>query len=61
MADVAKRVYVTLPDNIHRDLEQWAAYRGQATATAAAVAIELAMREAKDRGEIPPAGQEGKP
>jgi hypothetical protein len=56
MSDVAKRVYVTLPDNIHRDLEQWAEYRGQAIATAAAVAIELAMIEAKSKGEIPPAG-----
>jgi pyrimidine operon attenuation protein/uracil phosphoribosyltransferase len=59
MADVAKRVHVTLPDNIHRDLELWAEFRGQAIATAAAVAIELAMREAKDRGEIPPPEQQG--
>jgi hypothetical protein len=59
MSDVAKRVYVTLPDNIYRDLEQWAEYRGQAIATAAAVAVELAMRDAKDRGEIPPPTQGG--
>lgn len=51
---MSKRVYITLPDNVHRELEQWASFRGQAIATAAAAAIELAMRDAKDRGEIGP-------
>ncbi len=53
--DVAKRVYVTLPDTVHADLERWASIRDQALASVAAIAIELAIRDAKDRGELPPA------
>jgi hypothetical protein len=48
-----KRVNVTLADTVFRDLERWASLRDQAVATVAALAIELAIREAKDRGELP--------
>jgi hypothetical protein len=48
-----KRVNVTLADTVFRDLERWAGLRDQAVATVAALAIELAIREAKDRGELP--------
>jgi hypothetical protein len=57
MKNVAKRVNVTLPDTVHADLERWAGLRDQAIATVAAIAIELAIRDAKDRGELPPAEQ----
>jgi hypothetical protein len=57
MIEVAKRVYVTLPDTVHADLERWADLRDQAIATVAAIAIELAIRDAKDRGELPPPEQ----
>ncbi|WP_416349234.1 hypothetical protein [Leptolyngbya sp. CCNP1308] len=35
-------------------MQRWADARGQAIATAAAIAIELSMRTAKEQGEIPP-------
>lgn len=53
MKNVAKRVNVTLPDTVHAELERWAGLRDQAIATVAAIAIELAIREAKDRGDLP--------
>ena len=49
-----KRVNVTLADTVHRDLERWAGLRDQAVASVAALAIELAIREAKASGELPP-------
>lgn len=49
-----KRITITLPDTVAADLQQWADNRGQAIATAAAIAVELAMRDAKAKGEIPP-------
>ena len=57
MTNVAKRVNVTLPDTVYADLERWAGMRDQAIATVAAIAIELALRDAKDRGDLPPSGQ----
>lgn len=48
-----RRVNVSLADTVFRDLERWADARGQAVATVAALAIELAIREAKDRDELP--------
>lgn len=53
MKDMAKRVNVTLPDTVYADLERWADLRDQAIATVAAIAIELAIRDVKDRGELP--------
>lgn len=50
--NVSKRVYVTLPDTIHADLEAWATTRGQAIATLGAIAIEFAVRRAKEDGEF---------
>jgi hypothetical protein len=49
---VSKRIYVTLPDTVHEDLEGWAEYQGRPTANLAAYLIELGIREAKDRGEF---------
>jgi predicted transcriptional regulator len=50
-----KRVTVTLADTVADKLQRWADARGQAIATVAGVAIELALNEAENRGEIPTA------
>jgi hypothetical protein len=50
-----RRITITLPDTVAGDLQRWADARGQAIATAAAISVELAIREAKDRGEFPKA------
>jgi hypothetical protein len=49
---VSKRIYVTLPDTVHEDLEGWAEYQGRPTANLAAYLIELGIREAKERSEF---------
>ena len=49
---VSKRIYVTLPDTVHEDLEGWASYQGRPTANLAAYLIELGIREAKQRDEF---------
>ena len=49
-----KRVHLTLPDPIHNDLVRWATSRGQAIATVGAIALEIAIKQAKESGEIPP-------
>lgn len=47
-----KRFSITLPDTVAEDLQRWADKRGQAIATAAAIAIELKMEELKREGEL---------
>jgi len=49
---VPKRFSITLPDTVAEDLQRWADKRGQAIATAAAIAIELKMEELKRDGEL---------
>ena len=49
---VSKRIFVTLPDTVHDDVEAWADYQGRPTANLAAYLIELGIREAKARGEF---------
>lgn len=51
---MSKRMTVTLPDSVYADLEWWSENRGQAVAPLAAIAIERAIQEAKDSGEVPP-------
>jgi len=50
-----KRVTVTLADTVADKLQRWSDARGQAIATVAGIAIELALNEAESRGEIPSA------
>ena len=52
--DMPKRVHLTLPDPIHDDLVRWAKSRGQAIATVGAIALEIAIKQAKEAGDIPP-------
>jgi CopG-like RHH_1 or ribbon-helix-helix domain, RHH_5 len=54
---VSKRVFVTLPDSVFEDLEQWAGSQGRPTANLAAFLIETSVRQAKERGEITPKNQ----
>ena len=54
---VSKRVFVTLPDSVFEDLEQWAESQGRPTANLAAFLIETSVRQAKERGEITPKNQ----
>lgn len=49
-----RKFSVTLPDTVAVKLDRWSEARGQAFATVAAVAIELAVRQAESEGEIPP-------
>ena len=44
---------MTLPDPIHDELVRWAKSRGQAIATVGAIALEIAIKQAKESGEIP--------
>lgn len=53
------RIQVTLPTPVLESLERWAQARGQATATCAAVALEIAIRQAEEKGEIPPVTEGG--
>ena len=49
---VSKRIFVTMPDSVHADLEAWAEYQGRPTANLATYLIELGIREAKRAGEF---------
>ena len=55
MADdaVSKRVFLTLPDVVYQDLERWAESQGRPVANLGAFLVETAVREAKERGEVP--------
>ena len=55
MNDMPKRVHLTLPDPVHDELVRWANARGQAIATVGAIALEIAIKQAREAGEIPPA------
>ena len=52
-APMPRKFSVTLPDTVAVKLDRWSEARGQAFATVAAVAIELAVRQAESEGEIP--------
>lgn len=51
---VSKRINVTLPDSVYEELEWWAETQGRPTANLANFLIESSLREARERGEIPP-------
>jgi hypothetical protein len=54
MPDMSKRINLTLPDAIYDDLEYWAKREGRAIANLANFLLEVALREAKVRGDFPP-------
>lgn len=49
-----KRVYLTLPDALFRDLERWADLQGRPVANLANYLVERAIEVAKEKGELPP-------
>jgi len=53
---VSKRINVTLPDSVVDELEDWADAQGRSLANLAAFLLEVAIKEAKDKGEIPSQG-----
>jgi hypothetical protein len=50
---MTKRVNVSLPDPVFEDLKRLAEIRDQAAGTVAAILIEFALKDYKDRGELP--------
>jgi len=54
LEDVSKRVFITVPDAVFADLEDWADQQGRPTANLAAFLVETAVRQAKDKGEYKP-------
>ena len=50
---VSKRINVTLPDSVVDELEDWANAQGRSVANLAAFLLEMAIKEAKDKGDIP--------
>ena len=53
-AQVSKKVFVTLPDSVHEDLERWAALQGRPTANLAAFLIETGINQGREKGDLPP-------
>ncbi|BAZ36703.1 XRE family transcriptional regulator (plasmid) [Calothrix sp. NIES-4101] len=50
--DASKRVNLTLPNLVYKELQAWAEYQGRPTANLAAYLVESAIREAKEKGEF---------
>lgn len=56
---VSKRVFLTLPDVIYQGLERWAESQGRPVANLGAFLVETAVNQARERGDIPPATEQG--
>ena len=50
---VSKRINITLPDSVVEELEGWADAQGRSLANLAAFLLELSVKQAKEKGEIP--------
>jgi hypothetical protein len=50
---VSKRINITLPDSVVEELENWADAQGRSLANLAAFLLELSVKQAKEKGEIP--------
>ena len=53
--DMSKRIGLTLPDRIYKKLEFWADQEGRPLANLCNFLLERAVRDAEDKGELPPA------
>lgn len=49
--NVSKRVFVTVPDAVYEELEDWANKQGRSVSNLTAFLVEASLREAKERGE----------
>jgi rRNA-processing protein FCF1 len=50
---VSKRINITLPDSVVEELENWAEAQGRSLANLAAFLLEVSVKQAKEKGEIP--------
>jgi CopG-like RHH_1 or ribbon-helix-helix domain, RHH_5 len=50
---MSKRLNLTIPDNLHTDLEKWAKSQGRPTANLATFLLEESVALAKERDEFP--------
>jgi CopG-like RHH_1 or ribbon-helix-helix domain, RHH_5 len=57
VAKLSKRINITLPDSVLNDLERWAQAQGRPTANLASFLIEIAIKQAKERGDFPTESQ----
>lgn len=55
---MSKRIGLTVPDTIHHKLERWAQAEGRPLANLCNFLLEKAVRDAEDKGEIPPEQQD---
>ena len=51
---VSKRVFLTLPDVVYQDLEDWANSQGRPVANLGAFIVEKAVEQAKAEGSFTP-------
>ena len=51
---VSKRVFLTLPDVVYQDLEDWATSQGRPVANLGAFIVEKAVEQAKADGVFTP-------
>ena len=51
---VSKRVFLTLPDVVYQDLEDWASSQGRPIANLGAFIVEKAVEQAKAEGSFTP-------
>ena len=49
---MSKRVYITLPDSVYRDLEQWAKIQGRPVANLAGYLVEKSIEQAVEKKKI---------
>ena len=55
--NVSKRVFVTVPDTVYEELEDWAEKQGRSVSNLTAFLVEASLREAKERGDYSPKKQ----
>ncbi len=58
---VSKRVFVTVPDTVYEELEDWAEKQGRSVSNLTAFLVEASLRAAKERGEYTPPKQNSQP
>ena len=51
---VSKRVFLTLPDVVYQNLEDWASSQGRPVANLGAFIVEKAVEQAKAEGSFTP-------
>lgn len=51
IADMSKRIQVTVPDRLAAELEKWADYDGRPLSNLCAYLLEKAVREAQEKGQ----------